>query len=192
MKILFDTARTLGASDFALIPASQIPVRPELADFCTPSGCPDYDTSANCPPHGLKPEAFRQMLGWYQSALVFRIQVKTEILSDETLRRPHLARVHEIAAALESAASRHGATLTAGVASGGCKRLFCDGWKECAKRSTGTCRHPGLAKPSMSGLGVDFLALCRKIGWAASPMTRATTASEMETGTLVGFVLFRF
>jgi hypothetical protein len=51
------------------------------------------------------------------------------------------------------------------------------------------CRHDGLSKPSMSGLGVDFTALSELAGWTLTKVTAESNASEGEMGVLAGFVL---
>ena len=56
---LLRRATELGVSDARLIDAARIRVEDDLAAICKDPGCPGYGQGANCPPHVMKPEAFR-------------------------------------------------------------------------------------------------------------------------------------
>jgi len=187
---LIELARRLGASDAAMVPAGEIAAEDELARLCLDPPCENYGMSAGCPPHVAGPSAFRELVGQYEWALVFRIEVPSQILlSDE--RREVFRLLHEIAAHVEQAAVRMGHRQSKGYAGGSCKQLFCRGEGACRVLSeAGACRNPGQARPSMSGFGVNVSKLMRTAGWT---MNRAGGGTDKDaasgTGTVCGLVL---
>jgi predicted metal-binding protein len=182
-------ARQLGVSDVRLIDAVDIRVEDRLADICRDPGCPGYGQGANCPPHVMRPEAFRQRLRHYPRALVFKFDVPTDVLLGDG--RFEVARlVHETAADLEAHALSHGYAAARGLAAGSCRRIFCAGEKDCRVIATGgRCRHPETARPSISGLGVNFFALSRTVGWSIDKITRDSRPEEVPMGLMAGIVL---
>lgn len=178
----------LGVSDARVVDAGALLVNPELVRHCREPACPNYGTSGNCPPHGPSAREFQLSLAWYAKAVVFKFELPVAVLlTDERL--PVSRKVHETAAILERFAAGAGCVLTMGVATGGCRQLFCGGYGQCRKLSGGLCRHQGLAKPSMSGLGVDFTALSELAGWPVNKVTAESRPSGGAMGALAGFVL---
>jgi predicted metal-binding protein len=57
---LIRLACRLGASNAAVIPASEISVEDELAMFCQQPQCENYGLSTSCPPHVAGPVGFRE------------------------------------------------------------------------------------------------------------------------------------
>jgi predicted metal-binding protein len=186
---LLQYARELGVSDVRLIEAADIQVEDHLARICRDPGCPGYGQGANCPPHVMKPDAFRQLLRRFPRALVFKFDVPTEVLLGDG--RFEVARlVHETAAALEGHALTCGYSAAHGLAAGSCKRIFCAGEKNCRVIDDGgPCRHPNLARPSISGLGVNFFELARTVGWQIEKITRESRPDQVPTGLMAGIVL---
>ena len=187
---LITLARQLGADDAAMVPAGEISAEDELARLCLDPPCENYGTSAGCPPHVAGPSWFRELMKGYEWALVFRIEVPSQILlSDE--RREVFRRLHEIAAHVEQAAARMGYRQSKGFAGGSCKQIFCRDREACRVLSeAGACRNPGQARPSMSGFGINVSKLMRTAGWS---MNRALGKPDKETttgtGTVCGLVL---
>lgn len=182
------TAIRLGASDAKILTPESIPVDPDLVRFCSSPPCPNYNTSANCPPNGRSAREFAAARRWYEKAIVFKIDVPVSALQSDD-RFPYLRKIHVIASKLEQEARKTGAVLTFATATGGCKELFCTPYSRCQKLAEGVCRFPDLAKQSMSGLGVNFFALAETIGWDIRKITADSAADDSQTGILAGIVL---
>ncbi len=187
-QALIDGALALGADAAVIVPAALIRVEEHFPDLCKPPGCGNYGLSANCPPHVMEPAVFREKLGRYGRALVFRIDAPMEILLAE--ERADVTRLlQETTAALERMASGAGYDRPWGIAGGCCKQLFCRDHETCSVLAGGVCRNPDKARMSLSGLGVDFNALSGSLGWGP-PATPGSNASPAEPlGMLVGMVL---
>lgn len=188
---LLRRATELGVSDARLIDAARIQVEDDLAKICKDPGCPGYGLGANCPPHVMKPDAFRQMLHDYPRALVFKFDVPTEVLLGEG--RFEVSRiVHETAANLERHALTCGYAAAQGLAAGSCRRIFCTEETHCrVLEGDGDCRHPEAARPSISGLGVNFFELSRAVGWPIHKITRDSNPDDVPMGLMAGIVLLR-
>lgn len=186
---LLHYARELGVGDARLIAAADIQVEDRLARICKDPGCPGYGQGANCPPHVMKPEAFRQLLRRCPRALVFKFDVPTEVLLGDG--RFEVARlVHETAAALERRALTCGWSEARGLAAGSCKRIFCAEHNTCRVIADNEpCRHPDLARPSISGLGINFFELSRSVGWPIEKITRESRPDQVPMGLMAGIVL---
>ncbi len=186
---LIQYARTLGVGDATLIAAARIQVEEALAAICRDPGCPGYGQGANCPPHVMKPAAFRDLLREFPRALVFKFDVPTEVLlGDERFAVAGL--VHETAAALEHRALVCGFTAARGFAAGSCRRIFCSTETGCRVLATdGVCRHADAARPSISGLGVNFFELARAVGWPINKITRESDPGRVPMGLMAGIVL---
>jgi len=146
-----------GASRACLIPADRIRTNPELADLCTPDSCSEYGLAPTCPPYVSGPAGFRQLQQRCDQALVIRLDVPEEALRTER-RTLVFRKLQEIAAGLEQAALRNGCREAYAFAGGSCKKLFCHQEPDCAV----------LARKSMSGFGIDLLALMRTCNWPAT------------------------
>jgi len=186
---LLQYARELGVSDVRLVEAADIQVEDHLARICRDPGCPGYGQGANCPPHVMKPDAFRQLLRRLSRALVFKFDVPTEVLLGDG--RFEVSRlVHETAAAIENHALACGYAAARGLAAGSCKRIFCAEQKACPViADNAPCRHPDLARPSISGLGVNFFELARTVGWQIEKITRESRPDQVPMGLMAGIVL---
>jgi len=186
---LLQHATGLGVSDASLIDSVHIQVEDDLAKICKDPGCPGYGQGANCPPHVMSPEAFRQLLHNFPRALVFKFDVPTEVLLGDG--RFEVSRiVHETAANLERQALACGYAAAHGLAAGSCKRIFCAGETNCrVLAEDGDCRHPDAARPSISGLGVNFFELSRTVGWPIHKITRESDPAEVPMGLMAGIVL---
>lgn len=179
----------LGATDARAIAAADVPVEDHLAQLCREPGCENYGLSAGCPPHVTGPSGMREMLARFAHALVFKIDVPSEMLFSSA--RPELfAVLHEIAAEIERRAVQMGCGRSKAFAGGSCKQLFCADHAGCRVATEGgACRNPRRARPSMSGFGVNVSKLMQAAGW---PMHRAepgTDSAAGSIGTLSGMVL---
>jgi predicted metal-binding protein len=177
----------LGATHAAAIQASRICSEEKLADLCL--SCENYGLSMSCPPHVAGPQEFRSLLSGYDHAIVFKIDVPTDILLSE--QRQELFRMlHEVASQLEEAAVRMGATTAKAFAGGSCKRIFCSNHTACRVLSQGgECRRPRHARPSMSGYGINVSKLMEAAGWQLEKITARTDPGKIPTGSLCAMVL---
>jgi predicted metal-binding protein len=192
LQSLIDLAISQGASGARLIRADRIVVEERLARMCRDPGCSNYGLSGGCPPQVSGPEGFRELLsrGGFESALVLTLDVPTEVLLGEE-RREVFQLLHTMVSAVEQKARSLGYSRARAFAGGACKELFCQTEPDCNVIARGgPCRHPNLARHSMSGYGVDVTKLMVAAGWA---MTRATAepdpAEDNPTSPVVGLVL---
>jgi predicted metal-binding protein len=68
---LVDAARTLGAADAKVIPASDVVVENRVPLKCR-AGCIGYGKKLTCPPHVPTPDEFRKVLAEYRYALLVK------------------------------------------------------------------------------------------------------------------------
>jgi len=184
-------ARFLGATAAVIIPAHALVVEDRFAAMCAaPHRCPSYGLAPGCPPHAMHPSAFRQQVQTYQQVLVFKIDAPIADLMGE--KRVALARtIHRIAATLEREARSRGLARALGLAAGSCKELFCAEEEACVVlHRQQSCLHPDLARPSISGLGVNFAALAQVAGWPFDKIDPdEATNSEPVMGLMAGLIL---
>jgi len=172
LENLVQSAISKGASEARLISSSDITVRDELARYCIePHKCENYELAPSCPPHVSGPAGFRKLIKNHPQAIAIKIDVPTAVLmSDE--RRDIYQRLHEVVAGVGREAVEMGYTESKAFAGGSCKTIFCYGHEKCNQLfGTGDCIFPQLARPSMSGFGVDVAALMKSCGWSAGFVT---------------------
>ena len=189
MDELIQYALGLGASDARLISPEAISVEARLTEMCGDQQCDGYGLTVNCPPHVMKPGEFSRHILRYRQALVFKFDVPTEILLTE--ERNDIARVvHETAAGIEQAAIKKGYRKSMGLAAGSCKALFCNEYEKCRALTRGkACRFPDLARPSMSGLGINFFELAKALGWPMNKITRHSDPDDIPMSLMAGMAL---
>ena len=186
---LCQQACRLGASQAAPISTGDIQVEEKLAKLCEESRCENYGQAASCPPHVAGPSGFRKMLRQFKHAIVFKIDVPTEILLSNQ-RREIFQLLHEIAADIEQTAVKSGYPDARAFAGGSCKKLFCDDQPNCRVIAKGSgCRNPDRARPSMSGFGINVHKLMQAAGWPMEKITRDTDPDEVASGSVSGLVL---
>ena len=179
----------LGASDAKVISSNEISVEDNLADLCREPGCENYGLSASCPPHVAGPDGFRKLLNVFDHAVFFKIDVPSEILMSEE-RRDIFRLLHEIAADIEQAAKKMGFHDSSAYAGGSCKQIFCLDHPHCRVIAQNEeCRNPLLARPSMSGFGINVLKLKKAVGWMSSKTPRDTDPGMGPIETVCGLIL---
>ena len=194
LELLIQVAQQNGASDAKAVSTADITVDESLAHFCRDSGCENYGLSINCPPHVSGPAGFKELLKDYTRAVVFKIDVPTEtLLADENISKENrevFRSLHKIAANIEKAAVEKGYNRSKAFAGGPCKPLFCQEHQDCLVLSeNGKCRHSHIARPSMSGFGINVSQLMKVAGWQMDRITRATDPEAVKMGMLCGLVL---
>ncbi len=186
---LTSLARELGASEVEAVSSGDVSVEDELANLCRETRCESYGLSTSCPPNVSGPDGFRELLRNYEHALVFKIDIPTEILHSFQ-RRDVFILLHEIASGIEHSAVQMGHSHSKAFAGGSCKRLFCQDHKGCrVLTENGECRNPQVARPSMSGFGINVHKLMQSAGWAMERITSDTDPEEVPMGTVCGLVL---
>jgi predicted metal-binding protein len=166
LQTLIGTALENGATDAIAMETAHISVEDHLADRCREPRCGFYGQSRSCPPHVKGPSAMRGDLSEFTHAIFFRIEVPSESLFAGG-QREIFQLLHETAAGIEKKAASLGYVRSKAFAGGSCKEVFCTDLIDCAVVSgKGPCRHPGEARPSMSGFGVNVSRLMEKAGWA--------------------------
>lgn len=188
IEALHAQALRLGASACGVIAAADLVIEERFAAMCgAPTPCPSYGLAPGCPPHAPSVQDFRDELASFQQVLVFKIDAPMADLLGE--KRLEIARtIHNIAANLEQLAQQQG-LLARGMAAGSCKELFCGEEKACVVLAQGLpCRHPDLARPSISAVGVDFAALARKLSWPFGPLPSGPPDTPV-MGLMAGLVL---
>lgn len=182
-------ALAAGASDAAIIDPGDIVVEDRLARMCLEPRCPNYGLSPGCPPHVAGPEGLRQWLKACRHVLVVKIDVPAEIMMSFA-RREIYQLLHEIVATAEQAAIEAGFTSSRGLAGGSCKNIFCHHKPDCrVLNKQGECRNPHLARPSMSGFGVNVAELMAAAGWPFQPLNGDKPPDGESMGTACGIVL---
>lgn len=186
---LTQQALEMGASAAATISAGNIHVEDKLAALCEEPRCENYGQSASCPPHVSGPSGFRKLIRQYTHAIVFKIDVPTEILLSDQ-RREIFQLLHEIAAGIEQAAVKRGCANSKAFAGGSCKQIFCSDQTNCRVTVEGKgCRNPERARPSMSGFGINVHRLMQAADWPMEKITRDTNPDQISMGSVTGLVL---
>ena len=191
IQYLLTLARSLGASDAAMIAAPSLVVEDRFAAMCAePYRCPSYGLAPGCPPHAMRPGEFRRMLRDYRLALVFKIDA---LLADlQTEKGKDVARrIHAIAATLEKEALVGDFVRAHGIAAGSCKELFCGDQASCRFLDNHQpCPYADQARPSLSALGINFEMLARTAGWPFhKPKEQDTPAKTPAMAMMAGLVL---
>jgi len=189
LKELVQLSARLGASDAAVIFTNSISAEDDLANLCREPQCENYGLSASCPPHVSGPSAFRKLLNNYKHAIVIKIDVPSEILLSN--QRSEIFRLlHGIVAAIEQSAVENGFSDSKAYAGGSCKKLFCHNHADCRVLAReGECRNPGLARPSMSGFGINVSKLMKAAGMSYGMITHELEETKISMGTVCGLVL---
>jgi len=162
---LTQLAISLGASEARLISSDDIVVDDRLAHKCIEPQCENYGLSFSCPPYVEGPASFRELIKTHPQALVIRLVIPSSMLL--SWERVDLGRVlHELVATVELEARKMGYARSSGFAGGSCKELFCQDHLSCRRiEENWPCRHPDLARPSMSGYGIDVFQLVESCDW---------------------------
>ena len=189
MDELIIRAYAAGADEACLIPANQVPINPDLAKLCREPRCADYGQAPGCPPYCSGPAGFRLLRQSSREALVLRIQgPESDLMTSRS--NAVMKRLQSLAANLEEEALRLGYQHAQAYAGGSCKRIFCHEDDECPViAGTGPCRYPHQARPSMSGFGIDLLALMDICGWPAQFIDLKKEASATRQSWVAALVL---
>ncbi len=186
---LSDHALSLGVSDAKLLSVDRITVEDRFRRQCEEPRCPNFNTSLNCPPHTPSPARFREHLSEYSYALAIKFDVPAGAFHSEGSREVGRL-LHETVADLEHYARTLGFEHARGHSSGGCKKTLCHEHAECAAlQEGGECRNPATARPSLSGMGVNWHNLSQELGWAMMRTEDGESGPSSDTVMMAGLVL---
>jgi predicted metal-binding protein len=187
---LAQEAKSLGATSSAIISSSEIQVKDSLAAFCNGEyTCPNYGFSGNCPPNVEGPVEFRKWLAQSKYSITVKIELPTSVMFSDD-RRGVMKLLHQIVAGVEEKAMGMGFKKSKGFAGGSCKDLFCDDQEKCCVLAENKpCRHMDIARPSMSGFGVDVTLLMKSSGWSAPRAEKSNLSDKDATSWVAGLIM---
>lgn len=185
---LLTFARSLGIGDAKLLEVGRISVEDSFRRQCAEPRCPNYNTSINCPPHSMTPGQFREHIKGFTQVLAFKFDMPMEAVQGAKRREASLL-LHETIAAIEHRGKSLGYELACGYSSGACKKTLCDEHADCAAlQEGGKCRHSDKARPSLSGMGVNWYELSKSLGWAMQKNEDGDLNPDVETVMMAGLV----
>jgi predicted metal-binding protein len=181
-------ALQLGASAAAVIAVDRIVIEEGLASLCRKPRCENFGLSASCPPHVQGPAKFREWMQASTGAVFFKIEVpSSSLFSDD--RREIMGLLHDIAAQIEQHAIEIGYANSKAFAGGSCKMIFCRERSNCAALANEKCRNPAIARPSMSGFGVNVGKLIEASWWGKGGLQSGGAGKHGSFAALYGLVL---
>ena len=183
-----------GASDAAILRASEVVVDERVRLRCLVPRCLRAGETPNCPPNAPDLDLVRRALSRFSWAILFKCDVgpledyapsggKTQEEKRRVLsyHRPG----SEVVYALERQAYKDGYHLAMGFGGGSCKDYLCQGMI-CQFLDSGRCRFPHRSRPAMEAMGIDVLSLIRKVGWSAYALL--DDLSDIPCGITVGIL----
>jgi predicted metal-binding protein len=170
-----ELALELGASEAAIIPASDVIIDERVRLKCVVPRCLRAGETPNCPPYAPDLDLVHRALSRFSWAILFKCDV--EPIEDyvpgrgETKEeKRHTLSFHqrsgEVVYALERQAYKDGYHLAVGFGGGSCKDYLCQGMI-CQFLDSGRCRFPQRSRPAMEAMGIDVISLINKVGWEA-------------------------
>jgi len=190
LAYLIQEAIKLGATSSAIVPSKEIQVKEGLAALCNGEyPCPSYGLSASCPPYVEGPEQFRKWQAQSNYSITVKIELPTSVMfSDE--RKSVMQLLHQIVGSVEQKAIEMGFGKSKAFAGGSCKDLFCEDKENCSVVAANKpCRHIEIARPSMSGFGIDVTQLMQSSGWPAQKAEKENFSGEDATSWVAGLIL---
>jgi predicted metal-binding protein len=182
----------LGATKASPVQTNDIVVDERVTLKCRIPKCFGYDSCIHCPPHTLKADETRRIVGLYRWGVVIGLEVPPSVIVRDKAtfkERVHAYQtVFKVVNAVESAAFYDGHYLSVGFAAGSCKSTFCYD-SECLALKGEKCRLTLRSRPSMEAVGIDCYRLATSIGWTIYPIGSDATADQVPCGTLMGLVL---
>ena len=183
-------AKRLGATSSASILSKEILVKDNLATLCNGEyTCPNFGLAANCPPHVEGPAAFRKWQAQSGNSITVKIELPASVMfSDE--RKGVMQLLYQIVAAVEQKAVKMGFDNSKAFAGGSCKELFCEDQEKCCVMAENKpCRNIDVARPSMSGFGIDVTQLMLSSGWPAQKAEESKLPDKDATSWVAGLIM---
>ena len=187
---LTEEAKRLGATSSAIISSGEIQVGDHLAALCNGDyTCPNYGLAASCPPNVAGPVEFRKWQAQSKHSITVKIELPTKVMFSGE-RKGVMQLLHQIVTAVEKKAIEMGFKNSRGFAGGSCKDLFCEDQEKCCVLSENKiCRHIELARPSMSGFGIDVTLLMESSGWSAPKAEKSDLSDKNATSWVAGLIM---
>jgi predicted metal-binding protein len=190
LALLTEEAQKLGATSSAIIASNDIQVEDHLAALCNGDyTCPNYGRAASCPPNVEGPAMFRKWQAQSKYTITVKIELPTSVMfSDE--RNGVMQLLHQIVSAVEQKAIEMGLKNSKAFAGGSCKDLFCDDQDTCCVVvENKPCRNREVARPSMSGFGINATLLMESSGWSASKADKSDISDNKSTSWVAGLIM---
>ncbi len=190
LEQLTHEAKRLGATSSAIISSKEIQVKDNLAALCNGEyTCPNYGLAASCPPYVEGPVEFRKWQAQSKYSITVKIELPTSVMfSDE--RKGVMQLLHHIVATVGQKAIETGFGKPKAFAGGSCKELFCeDQEKCCVVAENKPCRHNEIARPSMSGFGIDVTQLMLSSGWPTQKAEKSDSCDKDATSWVAGLIM---
>ncbi|MFQ5814848.1 MAG: DUF2284 domain-containing protein [Anaerolineae bacterium] len=168
-----ELALEAGASEAAIIPASDVTIDERVRLKCVVPRCLRAGETPNCPPYAPDLDLVRRALSRFSWAILFKCDVEPieEYMpgrgKTKAERRRTLAfhqQSGEVAYLLERQAYKDGYHLAMGFGGGSCKDYLCNG-VICQFLDSGRCLYPHRARPAMEAMGIDVVDVIGKAGW---------------------------
>jgi predicted metal-binding protein len=194
-----------GAAGAAVLRGDQVHVDSRVRIKCCIPKCPEYGSSAHCPPHALDPDTVRELVQPFKYALLIKVEVPAQIIAGKsdakineqgriipnktltTLLKSY-RKVNEIVTLIESQAFYDGHYLATAFAAGSCHAAYCN-FQSCQVLRNQPCRFPLKARSSMEGSSMDVFRMAAEAGWDIYPIGMDCKPADVPHGTLVGLVL---
>lgn len=165
----------LGASEAAIIPASDVIIDERVRLKCVVPRCLRAGETPNCPPYAPDLDLVHRALSRFSWAILFKCNVEPleDYIPARGATREEKWRTlsfhkksGEVVYALERQAYKDGYDLAMGFGGGSCKDYLCQGMI-CQFLDSGRCRFPHRSRPAMEAMGIDVISLINKVGWEA-------------------------
>jgi predicted metal-binding protein len=144
-----------GFTDFRWLPAKDIEVAQWVRMKCI-YGCDGYGQSVACPPNNPPVLECERFIREYSESAIFHF---IKVVRDDEEKRKWSREENKRLIDLERAVFLLGYRKAFMLLMGSCP--FCE---ECVERPE-DCRHPGSARPTPEGLGVDLFATAHSVGY---------------------------
>jgi len=200
-----DMALEMGSSGAKVIPSEKVYVDYRVRVKCTIPKCPEYGTSAHCPPHSLETVKIQELVDSYKYALLVKLEIPSSTITGEDLGImdeggklvPSKALLHllksyrklnDIVTDIESQAFYDGHYLATSFAAGSCHASLCN-LQECMVLKDQPCRFPLKSRPSMESSSMNAYKMAAEAGWDIYPIGMDCNPKNVDHGTLVGLIL---
>jgi predicted metal-binding protein len=200
-----EMALEMGAFDAKVIPSDKVYVDYRVRVKCTIPKCPEYGSSAHCPPHGLETEKMKELVNSYRYALLVKLEIPSATITGDELGvmdkdgklvttkallslLKSYRKLNDIVTDIESQSFYDGYYLSTAFTAGSCHASLCN-FQECQVLLGQPCRFPLRSRPSMESSSMNVYKMVAEAGWDIYPIGMDCNPENVDHGTLVGLVL---